>query len=204
MEQDLDIKTIYEILTKQEKSKNRLVNLEEDFYLKCSDLIKKLENELKELSNYEYEDFETYQKLLLKREKALNQVKKIVERIFKLRLRLLINYSYFLADKELGVRIRGLTKEERILLNKLIKEVREYKLSVLKNLLNGKELNYGVEEEKESNKKRVLLAITDYVPQFVGSDFKIYGPFEPEELVNLPEDSAKILISKKKAEKMEE
>ncbi len=204
MELDLDIKTLYEILTKQEKNKNRLINIDEDFYEKCRKLMKKFENEIKELSNYEYEDFETYQKLLLKREKALNQIRKIVERIFKLRLRLLINYSYLLADKELNNKIKGLTKEEQFLLNKLIKEVKEYKINVLKSILNGKEINYGLEEKKEKGEKKVLVSITSYVPQFIGSDFKIYGPFEPEELVNLPESTAKILLSKNKAEKMDE
>ncbi len=200
---EMNIEKLYGLLTRQEKSKNKLIPLDEDFYEKCSVFIKNLEDELKQASNYKHEDFDIYEKLVLKKERALKQIKRIIEKLFKLRLKLLLSYAFFLAEKNKEVAIKGLTKEERELLSYLTDSLLKYRINVLKNVLEGKEISYLAEEDKKEEKK-ILVAIEDFVPQFIGSDFKIYGPFEPGEIANLPETSASILITKKKAENLEE
>jgi len=45
-----------------------------------------------------------------------------------------------------------------------------------------------------------LVRILDEIPQFLGTDGRIYGPFKPEDLVTLEEKVADLIINKNKAE----
>lgn len=48
-----------------------------------------------------------------------------------------------------------------------------------------------------------LIVITNYLGEFVGTDMKNYGPFRKGDVVNLPEDNAKLLLEKKAAKRIE-
>lgn len=47
-----------------------------------------------------------------------------------------------------------------------------------------------------------LLRIIENVPQFVGTDLEVYGPFMPEDVANIPSDVANLLVETGSAEEM--
>ena len=58
------------------------------------------------------------------------------------------------------------------------------------------------EIKTEDNNKLKLIRFLTEIPKFIGTDLNIYGPFEREDLANLPKDIAKTLIEKKRAEEI--
>ncbi|MBU0536552.1 MAG: hypothetical protein KKE20_06305 [Nanoarchaeota archaeon] len=58
-------------------------------------------------------------------------------------------------------------------------------------------------KEPETRVEKILVSIRflSPVPQFVGSELELYGPYEEDEIADLPEDVAKVLIEKGRAEK---
>lgn len=53
-----------------------------------------------------------------------------------------------------------------------------------------------------SGKDTVLVRFTHSVPKFIGKELEVYGPFESEDIANLPRQIADILVSKGRAEFM--
>ena len=82
--------------------------------------------------------------------------------------------------------------EETSLYRKIMDAVSENKANVL-----DKKVELKVEESKPMLKVRMKQAL----PAIVGSDSREYGPFRADDVVELPEDSAKLLINKDAAEK---
>jgi DNA replication initiation complex subunit (GINS family) len=58
-------------------------------------------------------------------------------------------------------------------------------------------------EEPEPKKETVLVRFVKSVPQFVGKELEVYGPFEEEDMANLPSEIADVLIKKGRAVAME-
>ncbi len=49
-------------------------------------------------------------------------------------------------------------------------------------------------------KKTILVRFLEAVPEIVGEDLNIYGPFNPEDIANLPKKVAEVLIKQNKAQ----
>jgi DNA replication initiation complex subunit (GINS family) len=193
----LDLKELFEIWKKQNKNKHKIIEINENFYSEVSKFIKNLEKELEEVKNLEFEDHESFKKLFLKKEKTLIESKALIEKIFKIRTALLINLAFKYAFSEAILNVKGISKEEKIFLEKILEEIKEYKIKVLKKILKGEDPNYGSENKDEEEPYYIVAAI-DYIPQFIGFDLKVYGPFEPEEVFTIPETNYKILKEKNK------
>ena len=193
----LDLKTLFEIWKRQSNNKHKIIELEEDFYFKVAEFIKKLEKELEEIKNLEFEDHESFNKLFLKKEKTLIEAKALIEKIFKIRTALLINLAFKYAFSDISLNVKGITKEEKIFLEKILEEIKYFKLDVIKKITKGESPNYGLKENEEEEPYYIVAAI-DYIPQFIGTDLKIYGPFEPEEVFSIPESNYKVLKEKNK------
>ena len=87
-----------------------------------------------------------------------------------------------------------------------LKSMNEYRNAILANLLSEKEPVIERKDEPkelkshEEHKGIKLVRITNAVPQFLGDDMHVYGPFEEEYVASLPEMVAEILVKKNKAE----
>ena len=94
----------------------------------------------------------------------------------------------------------------KTVLNKFRKEILENLM--LKNLPNItleeiKSVKKDDEKKLENNLQTIrLLRILEPVPQFVGDDLIIYGPFEAEDVASLPFNISDVLIKKSKAEEI--
>jgi len=193
----LDLKTLFEIWKKQNTDKHKIIALSENFYSEVAEFLKKLEKEIEEIKNLEFEDHESFKKLFLKKEKSLIESKALIEKIFKIRTMLLVNLAYKYAFSETNLNVKGISKEEKLFLEKILEEIKEFKLKVIKKVTKGENPSYGIEEREEEEPYYIVAAI-DYIPQFIGADLKIYGPFEPEEVFSIPESNYKILKEKNK------
>ncbi|MFO8016125.1 MAG: hypothetical protein R6U32_03405 [Candidatus Woesearchaeota archaeon] len=60
-----------------------------------------------------------------------------------------------------------------------------------------------LKKEAVPNTKTKTIRFIKPVPKFAGSDLRIYGPFDEEDIARLPEDVADVLINKGRAEAME-
>ncbi|MEM3703874.1 MAG: hypothetical protein QXX79_05615, partial [Candidatus Bathyarchaeia archaeon] len=57
--------------------------------------------------------------------------------------------------------------------------------------------------EPEISHKTVVLRFLGEVPEIVGLDMKIYGPYRPQDVASMPVENAKILVKQGLAEKVE-
>ena len=63
-----------------------------------------------------------------------------------------------------------------------------------------KEINVKIEESKQAQTKLVRFLYS--VPKFVGQELEEYGPFEEEDIANLPSEIADVLLGKGKVEEI--
>ncbi|MEK6946259.1 MAG: hypothetical protein AABX32_01520, partial [Nanoarchaeota archaeon] len=108
----------------------------------------------------------------------------------------------------------GLLKEEKVFFDALTNMLDNYREAILFAVLNEKmPFMQSLEEKKpvevfrsaiELKKPTKLVRFTSHVPKFVGPELEEYGPFEEEDIANLPAEIADVLINKAKAEEIKE
>ncbi|WXG40704.1 MAG: hypothetical protein WED07_07940 [Candidatus Freyarchaeum deiterrae] len=84
-----------------------------------------------------------------------------------------------------------LSYEEKILYERLKSDSSQ--------LFGEKPLPPEVKEIEEKNESFLLIRFLRQLPAIVGSDMKVYGPFQVEDIATLPKENAKALILKKAA-----
>jgi DNA replication initiation complex subunit (GINS family) len=83
--------------------------------------------------------------------------------------------------------------EERMLYNRIVEAVAENKAAVL---------DRQVEVVKEKSGGTVKVRMKKALPAIAGSDATEYGPFKADDIAELPEDTARMLIEKDVAEEI--
>ncbi len=124
-----------------------------------------------------------------------SNLKRIVEEIFSLREKKLLNKA-LISSRTGDFDETGLSSSEKETFKQLIEIIEAHKESL--NLL------FEADSKKKASGKdlnKVSLRILKDVPSFVGADMKEYGPFSKDDSVELPEKVAKLLLSRKIANK---
>jgi len=121
-----------------------------------------------------------------KDEIELRNIERIVENIFNLRERKIINFAIMAARA--GVQPSNLTSEEKQFFQKVFETLKERRiiLDKIKSALEGE-----VKKELE-----IMVVFKQDFPAFVGIDGQTYGPFKKGDIAKLPEENMKILVSK--------
>lgn len=96
---------------------------------------------------------------------------------------------------------KGIDKEEAKKENKLSESTVEKEKS--KPFATSIKVGISSDSEHEKNEKKTL-KFRDHVPKFLGKELEVYGPFDKEDIANLPKELANILIRKGKAEEVME
>lgn len=162
---------IYNTWEKEQKQKN-IQRLEDNFYIEAKKFLEDIlieENEsepvLSRLIKKEYHNFSF-----------------ILNDLINIRLdKILRNIR---VGKELNK--ENLTREEKILYERFKNE--------LLPLLSEKILPLEIKEIEEKEEPFILIRFLIQLPTIVGSDMKIYGPFQVEDIATLPKENAKALI----------
>ena len=112
-----------------------------------------------------------------------------------------------------------LLKEEKVMFEAMTSLFDNYREAVLFSVLNEKipftqglesfnlakstisEFKSASEPQKKDTK---LVRFMSHIPKFVGPELEEYGPFEEEDIANLPNEIADLLIGKGKAEEINE
>lgn len=167
---------IYSAWEKEQKEEN-LQRLEDSFYVEAKKYLDTLvtdKNESESLLNK-----------LVKKEH--NNIFFMLNDLMNIRL------DKILRSIRLGKELSNekLTHEEKILYER-------FKNDLLK-LFGEKPIPLEVKEIEEKSESFLLTRFLKPLPAIVGSDMKIYGPFQVEDMATLPKENAKALILKKAA-----
>ncbi|MEM5815135.1 MAG: hypothetical protein QXD89_01455 [Candidatus Aenigmatarchaeota archaeon] len=119
-----------------------------------------------------------------KDEVEIRNIKRVVENIYNLRERKILNFAIMHA--RIGNRVINLTKEEEDLFNKIVCCLKEKRKII-------ERLNEIIEGKKEFEK---LIVFKEDFPSFVGIDGQVYGPFKKGDIAKIPEENMKILVER--------
>ena len=146
-------------------------------YRELSEYIRDLRSEVRMASP------ESLRGSLLRRE--VEVVERMVRRLLELRVRKIVS---MVAE---GVKppAERLTPEERRVMDSLSAAMEEFR-GMVEAVLMGRAPRAPAEKPSGMKMVRILKPL----PQIVGSDMKVYGPFKPEDIVLLPERDAENLI----------
>ena len=107
-----------------------------------------------------------------------------------------------------------LLREEKVFFDAVTALLDSYREAILYTVMNEKLPFMGPLEEKkplaefrsalEVKKNTKLVRFAYRVPKFVGPELEVYGPFEEEDIANLPLEVAALLISKNRVEEIKE
>ncbi len=135
----------------------------------------------------------------------LENVKKLIREIYEKREGKIIQLAILISRNESGnIATSSMLPEEIKLYNNLLATLNMFRKGILTNLLN--KLPPSLEEPPKELKSQAsqqdttkLVRFLYPTPKFVGDDMNIYGPFETEDIANLPEKVANLLVDKKRA-----
>lgn len=181
-----EVRRIYRL----EKNTSKLVELPEDFYSQLDAFLKEEKqrylNSLKEFSIDDARDF--------------SNMKKMVEEVFVLRERKILNLALLASRGNEDNKI-VLALPEQKMFNQvvvLLQKQREW----LDDMFRPSASRKGASESNARVADAVKVKVLKDVPAFIGTDMKEYGPFVPQQTVELPFAIAKLFSERKLGERL--
>ncbi|MBW3003449.1 hypothetical protein KY337_02710 [Candidatus Woesearchaeota archaeon] len=211
MGEDIKItyETIFELL-RNERNKPELQKLEDTYF---QDIVSYLNEKTKVTLNSD-ELFAENERL--KTEKQIQNIKRMLRDLYDKRESKIVTMA--LNKARTGSNIidtSALLKEEKELFESLCDIFSRFRKDVLLSLVNAKvpelkKVVVNVEDKlvevSESNDAQEtgnkMVRFLHAVPKFVGKDLEVYGPFDEEDVANLPGEIADILVLKQRAEEI--
>ena len=203
--------TLFEIL-KRERERTDLQKLEPTFF---SDTISYIKDKKKILDAKSDSVFASEERK--KTERQLDNIYKILKELYERREKKIISLAIDKSrTKSNLIDTTALLKEEKVFFDSLAGLLDNYRDAILFTVLNEKLPFMQPLEEKdkkpkadfttalELKKPTKLLRFMHQVPKFVGTELEEYGPFEEEDIANLPMEIADVLLNKGKAEEIRE
>ncbi|MEM5802107.1 MAG: hypothetical protein QXQ18_01840, partial [Candidatus Aenigmatarchaeota archaeon] len=117
----------------------------------------------------------------------IKNIERLIEDIFNRRERKIINFA--IINARTGIHPENLIEEEKGFYQSLVEIIKKRRDDNLKKIL---------EEKKEELVTMVIFK--EDMPEFLGSDEKIYGPFKKGDIAKLPEENIRVLVEKGIAE----
>lgn len=154
-----------------------LQKLPKDFYTRLADYMRKIREERRMM------DEESVRGKLLQKEEE--NVKKMISDLARIRYEKITR----LISKREMIPLTALTEEEGALYDGLSTLSEAYE-SLLKDILQGQKPRI----KHLKSKGFLVVRFLKEIPQIIGVDMKVYGPFKPEDIATLPEENAKALI----------
>jgi hypothetical protein len=188
----MDISDIITYLQK-EKEKKTLQNLQKDFYVKVSELLKKYKKQLEAYKS----DSKEYRQVVA----TIDRLKESLSELINIRISKIINNTVLEVKEDLNIISEDFLEEEEKLLYSLIKKIlKSYKENIQNKIINGEEIdinkffsdiNINVSYQNKIDKK--IVTIKNQLPKIVGPNGKIYGPFKVGDIIILNNNFAEKL-----------
>ena len=183
---------------RKEKSSQTLVPLAPDFWKSVASYLKEKMDKYEKLRS---ETSKFTDKVLSQFEREIRNAGSVIKEIYTAREKKMLLMSFTEVATEEEVDIRGLTPEEQAVYKQIVTILKSSRDNVLTATLAGENAIKESETEK-AEPDTVKLKILDKVPSFLGTDLKLYGPYEKGEKVELPKKYAALLLEKNKAEEI--
>ena len=191
--------TLYELL-RREKSRSEIQDLGNDFF---GDVIKYIKDKKDILESQKSKDNVFASREIERTTKQLGSIYTILKELYERRENKIINSALLNSRNDSKVDVSVLLPDEIKFYESLRNNLNLYRKGILSSLLEGK---LPVLEEpkviKSDFKDKMLIRFINPVPKFVGSNGFSYGPFEEEDIANLPLDIANLLVEKERVEKI--
>ena len=201
--------TLFELL-KREKERADLQKLEPTFF---SDTINYIRDKKKILEAKSDSVFAPEERK--KTERQLENIYKILKELYEKREKKMIQLALDKSRTHSNlIDASSLLKEEKVFFDAVTALLDRYREAILYTVMNEKlPFMQPLEDKKpaaefksalEIRKNAKLVRFMHHVPKFVGPELEEYGPFEEEDIANLPIEIADVLINKGKAEEIKE
>ncbi|MAH33115.1 hypothetical protein CL615_01860 [archaeon] len=200
---NITYETLFEIL-KREKDITELQKLEPGFFSDFVDYLNEKKKVLgKEDSMFSYDEKK-------KVEKQIDNARRIIKEIYERREKKIVDIAMIKSRTKSDVMdTSSFLENEKRLFDETVKVLDNFRNEVISNVLSGKNpVKTDVADEKsksevaEEKKNAKIIRFLNHVPKFVGKELEDYGPFEEEDIANLPSEIADVLISKGSAEEI--
>ncbi|MBW2978339.1 hypothetical protein KY331_05830 [Candidatus Woesearchaeota archaeon] len=207
---NITYETLHELL-RREKNREEIQKLEVGFLNDVADYLKeKIELGLQQRNKKDLFAAEETRKAELQ----LANIKKILRELYEKREKKILHMAIDASRSTTSlIDTANLLKEEKRIFDELVDLLNKYRKGVLYHLMEG--MNPSIKEEvpksepepkpvEEPKEKKVtkLIRFVTAVPKFVGQDLEVYGPFEENDMANLPTKIADVLVGKSRAEEM--
>ena len=180
---------LYEILTR-EKSKQDLQKIDMDFFQQLSAYL-----EEKELILNSQKEKNSFPEEIKKTEKQLRTIKQLANEIIERRKRKILDLALLNSRTETAAKAKNMLPNEESLYDSILSSLQQFSITEKESKV--------LKDENPEDTNTTLIRFIHSVPKFVGTDSNIYGPFIKEDIANLPEKTAGILIRKNRAEKIQ-
>jgi hypothetical protein len=189
----MDISDIITYLQK-EKEKKTLQNLQKDFYVKVSELLKKYKKQLEAYKS----DSKEYREVIA----TLDRIKESLSELINIRISKIISNTILEVKEDLNIISEDSLEEEERLLYSIIKKIlKSYKENIQNKIVTGEEIdinkffldiNLNVTLYQNKIDKKIVI-IKNQLPKIVGPNGKIYGPFKVGDIIILNNNFAEKL-----------
>ncbi|MBW3014832.1 hypothetical protein KY330_00255 [Candidatus Woesearchaeota archaeon] len=197
---NITYETLFDIL-RAEKQREELQKLDENFF---KNLVEYLKDKQQIMLKVDDTLFSAGEKEKTKRQ--LQNINKMLKEFYERREKKIINMAINRSRTNSSIiDTSTLLAEEKQFYESILKILDLYRKGILLNILESKapEIQQEQTGEQENLPKQPcdnkLIRFLQPVPKFVGQDLEIYGPFEKEDIANLPKRIADILILKERA-----
>ena len=202
----VNYETLFELLMR-EKSREELQKLEPGFF---ADFVNYLKDKQDLISRESIDVFSEDEKE--KAEKQIRSIKGVLKKLYERREKKILNLALIKSRTASSViDASALLEEEKQFFESLVNILDQYRLGLLFNLISGKlpemagraeEAAAPKAEDKKEEKSVKTVRFMSAVPKFLGKELEVYGPFEEEDVANLPGEVADVLIKKGRAEEI--
>ena len=198
-------------IIKREKDRTELQKLDNTFF---NDVVNYIKEKKKITSNESLFSSDEKKKVQIQ----IKNIRRLLKDLYDKREKKIINMALDKSrTKSDVIDISALLIEEKILFEYLVTLFNKFRAGILYNLLNvsipaiEKDIENVKEKEvdgkivkDEIKKDTKLVRFVNAVPKFVGKELEEYGPFEEDDIANLPNEIADVLINKDRVEEIKE
>ncbi len=201
--------TLFELL-KRERERSDLQKLDPAFF---NDVISYIKDKKKIIEAKSDSVFAPEEKK--KTERQLENIYKILKELYEKREKKIIQLALDKSRTRSNlIDASALLREEKVFFDAVTDILDSYREAILYTVMNEKlPFMKPLEEKKplaefksalEVKKNTKLVRFMYHVPKFVGPELEEYGPFEEEDIANLPIEIADVLVNKGKTEEIKE
>lgn len=194
--------TLYELL-RREKYKPELQRLDENFF---NNVVRYIEEKTEILASQRKKESIFASTEIVNTQKQLDNINKILKEFYEKRENKILQIALFSSRTNISVNdTENMLQEEKEFYETIKEVLNDYRVGILYKLLEKKLPKIepkDIKRDKKNSDKAKLIRFVSAIPKFVGNDMQEYGPYETEDIANLPLKIANLLVKKNRAKEI--